>query len=131
MTDALDRIVPEDTQGRGLYRHDDEGSDDMPVGNRNHLVERWQRGAGGWQDRSWMMLRDASLGTRQVSLDRRQRHDSHYQWPVEHGHVARDLLHGVQRGEAHAQGGGYATGREDVESIISDQCNNNQPRHFW
>lgn len=31
MTDALDRIVPEDKKGTGLYRHDDEGSDDMPV----------------------------------------------------------------------------------------------------
>jgi secondary thiamine-phosphate synthase enzyme len=34
MGDALDRIVPEDKKGRGgkgLYRHDAEGSDDMPV----------------------------------------------------------------------------------------------------
>jgi secondary thiamine-phosphate synthase enzyme len=30
MTDALDRIVPEDRKG-GLYRHSAEGSDDMPV----------------------------------------------------------------------------------------------------
>jgi secondary thiamine-phosphate synthase enzyme len=30
MSDALDRIVPEDKKG-GLYRHDAEGSDDMPV----------------------------------------------------------------------------------------------------
>jgi secondary thiamine-phosphate synthase enzyme len=32
MSDALDRIVPEDKGSRkGLYRHDAEGSDDMPV----------------------------------------------------------------------------------------------------
>jgi hypothetical protein len=34
MSVALDRIVPEDKGGRGgkgLYRHDAEGSDDMPV----------------------------------------------------------------------------------------------------
>jgi secondary thiamine-phosphate synthase enzyme len=32
MSDALDRIVPEDKGEReGLYRHDAEGSDDMPV----------------------------------------------------------------------------------------------------
>ena len=31
MSDALDRIVPEDKKGIGLYRHDAEGSDDMPV----------------------------------------------------------------------------------------------------
>ena len=31
MSDALDRIVPEDVGGKGIYRHDAEGSDDMPV----------------------------------------------------------------------------------------------------
>ena len=30
MTDALDRLVPEDRRG-GLYKHDAEGVDDMPV----------------------------------------------------------------------------------------------------
>lgn len=33
MSDAMDRIVVEDKNGAaGLYRHDAEGSDDMPVG---------------------------------------------------------------------------------------------------
>jgi secondary thiamine-phosphate synthase enzyme len=31
MSDALDRIVPEDDGKAGLYRHDAEGRDDMPV----------------------------------------------------------------------------------------------------
>ena len=31
MGDALDRMVPEDVSGKGIYRHDAEGSDDMPV----------------------------------------------------------------------------------------------------
>jgi thiamine phosphate synthase YjbQ (UPF0047 family) len=31
MSDALDRIVPMDDAGAGLYRHDAEGRDDMPV----------------------------------------------------------------------------------------------------
>lgn len=33
MSDALDRVVPEDDgkSRKGLYRHDAEGSDDMPV----------------------------------------------------------------------------------------------------
>ena len=31
MSDALDRIVPEDSSNKGLYRHDAEGPDDMPV----------------------------------------------------------------------------------------------------
>ena len=33
MSDALDRIVPEDKKGH-LYRHSAEGPDDMPVGLR-------------------------------------------------------------------------------------------------
>ena len=47
MSTALDRIVPEDKKGQGLYRHDAEGSDDMPVslrlsegGLRTHLGKR-------------------------------------------------------------------------------------------
>ena len=31
MSDSLDKIVVEDKAGKGLYRHDAEGSDDMPV----------------------------------------------------------------------------------------------------
>jgi secondary thiamine-phosphate synthase enzyme len=31
MSDALDRIVPMDDRRKGLYRHDAEGKDDMPV----------------------------------------------------------------------------------------------------
>lgn len=31
MSDALDRIAPEDKKAQGLYRHDAEGTDDMPV----------------------------------------------------------------------------------------------------
>ncbi|ORY04364.1 hypothetical protein BCR34DRAFT_604877 [Clohesyomyces aquaticus] len=37
MSDALDRIVPEDKKG-GLYRHDAEGSDDMPAHVKSALV---------------------------------------------------------------------------------------------
>ena len=43
MSDALDRIAPEDRKG-GLYRHSAEGLDDMPVSSRTFLVLR--RGAG-------------------------------------------------------------------------------------
>lgn len=31
MSDALDRVAPADKKGTGLYRHDAEGEDDMPV----------------------------------------------------------------------------------------------------
>jgi len=41
MSDALDRIVPEDKKGHGgsgLYRHDAEGSDDMPAHVKSALI---------------------------------------------------------------------------------------------
>jgi secondary thiamine-phosphate synthase enzyme len=38
MSDALDRIVPEDKRGEGIYRHDAEGSDDMPAHIKSALV---------------------------------------------------------------------------------------------
>ncbi|EPE33244.1 YjbQ-like protein [Glarea lozoyensis ATCC 20868] len=38
MGDALDRIVPEDKGRKGLYRHDAEGSDDMPAHVKSALV---------------------------------------------------------------------------------------------
>ena len=38
MSDALDRIVPEDSSGKGLYRHSAEGSDDMPAHIKSALV---------------------------------------------------------------------------------------------
>ena len=38
MSDALDRIVPEDKKRTGLYRHDAEGSDDMPAHVKSALV---------------------------------------------------------------------------------------------
>ncbi|KAF2113792.1 hypothetical protein BDV96DRAFT_601262 [Lophiotrema nucula] len=38
MSDTLDRIVPEDKKRTGLYRHDAEGSDDMPAHVKSALV---------------------------------------------------------------------------------------------
>jgi secondary thiamine-phosphate synthase enzyme len=38
MSDALDRLVPEDKSGRGSYRHDAEGIDDMPAHIKSTLV---------------------------------------------------------------------------------------------
>ncbi|MCJ1380775.1 hypothetical protein MMC17_003884 [Xylographa soralifera] len=38
MSDALDRIVPEDKKGAGLYRHDAEGADDMPAHIKSALI---------------------------------------------------------------------------------------------
>ncbi|KAK0510593.1 hypothetical protein JMJ35_007025 [Cladonia borealis] len=38
MSDALDRIVVEDKAGKGIYRHDAEGSDDMPAHIKSSLI---------------------------------------------------------------------------------------------
>lgn len=49
MSDALERIVPEETgkgRGKGLYRHDAEGADDMPVSAC--VCEGRGRGGMGW-----------------------------------------------------------------------------------
>ncbi|MCJ1246857.1 hypothetical protein MMC30_004066 [Trapelia coarctata] len=37
MSDALDRVAPED-KGEGLYRHDAEGTDDMPAHIKSALI---------------------------------------------------------------------------------------------
>ncbi|KAL2049060.1 hypothetical protein ABVK25_010656 [Lepraria finkii] len=38
MNDALDGIVVEDKAGEGIYRHDAEGSDDMPAHIKSSLI---------------------------------------------------------------------------------------------
>ncbi|MCJ1310725.1 hypothetical protein MMC25_004391 [Agyrium rufum] len=38
MATALDRVVPEDRKGEGLYLHDAEGEDDMPAHVKSSLV---------------------------------------------------------------------------------------------
>ncbi|KAF6229795.1 hypothetical protein HO173_011225 [Letharia columbiana] len=38
MSDALDGMVKEDKAGKGIYRHDAEGSDDMPAHIKSSLI---------------------------------------------------------------------------------------------
>ncbi|KAL8908329.1 MAG: hypothetical protein Q9207_000857 [Kuettlingeria erythrocarpa] len=38
MSDSLDRIVVEDKANKGIYRHDAEGSDDMPAHIKSSLI---------------------------------------------------------------------------------------------
>jgi secondary thiamine-phosphate synthase enzyme len=71
MSDALDRIVPEDKgvrgDGRGLYRHDAEGSDDMPAHVKSALVgasvsipiTNGRLATGTWQGIWYLEFRDA------------------------------------------------------------------------
>ena len=73
MSDALDRIVPEDKKGQGLYRHDAEGSDDMPAHVKSALVgasisvpiTNGKLATGTWQGIWYLEFRD-SKHTRKV-----------------------------------------------------------------
>ncbi|KAJ4377190.1 hypothetical protein N0V83_000013 [Neocucurbitaria cava] len=73
MSDALDRIVPEDKKGQGLYRHDAEGSDDMPAHVKSALVgasvtipiTNGRLATGTWQGVWYLEFRD-SKHTRKV-----------------------------------------------------------------
>jgi len=67
MSDALDRIVPEDKVGKGLYRHDAEGSDDMPAHVKSALIgasvtipiSNGKLATGTWQGIWYLEFRDA------------------------------------------------------------------------
>ncbi|RMZ68207.1 secondary thiamine-phosphate synthase enzyme [Pyrenophora seminiperda CCB06] len=73
MSTALDRIVPEDKKGEGLYRHDAEGSDDMPAHVKSALIgasvtipiTNGKLSTGTWQGIWYLEFRD-SKHTRKV-----------------------------------------------------------------
>lgn len=80
MSDALDRIVPEDKAGKGLYRHDAEGSDDMPVSlcctkPFPYGITRVGKGV-----RCTKAKWNLGLGTCQERPDWGERHSSYQQW---------------------------------------------------
>ncbi|EDU43922.1 UPF0047 domain containing protein [Pyrenophora tritici-repentis] len=66
MSTALDRIVPEDKKGEGLYRHDAEGSDDMPAHVKSALIgasvtvpiTNGKLNTGTWQGIWYLEFRD-------------------------------------------------------------------------
>lgn len=82
MSDAMDRLVEEDKGGRGLYRHDAEGSDDMPAHIKSGLIGAsvtvpitdGELALGTWQG-EWILRRGVGEGWRLM--------------------VNRDLAHGV------------------------------------
>ncbi|KAF1847839.1 UPF0047-domain-containing protein [Cucurbitaria berberidis CBS 394.84] len=75
MTDALDRIVPEDKKGEGLYRHDAEGSDDMPAHVKSALVgasvtipiTNGRLATGTWQGVYFLEFRDVKHSRKVVA----------------------------------------------------------------
>ncbi|KAI9707811.1 MAG: hypothetical protein M1836_000773 [Candelina mexicana] len=72
MTDALDRVAPEDRKG-GLYRHSAEGMDDMPAHIKSALIgasvtipiKDGRLATGTWQG-IWYLEFRASKHTRKV-----------------------------------------------------------------
>lgn len=95
MSDALDRIAPEDHKGN-LYRHDAEGLDDMPVRFPPPLDLGWF-----WYNG---MVLIGCVGTHQVVAGWCFGDNPDYQRTVEHRYLAGDLLHGVPGESALAQG---------------------------
>lgn len=75
--------------GKGIYRHDAEGSDDMPVSVSLPSVAVGEqgliRGGGGMV-----------VGTYQIVADRCERQHTDFGWEVGHRHLARHLVSGVQ-----------------------------------
>lgn len=82
MSDALDRIAPEDRKGN-LYRHSAEGLDDMPV-----CVWRCRRPT----QRETLMER---TGAYQERVDWRECHGADQGWAAGDGDVAGHLVFGV------------------------------------
>jgi len=76
MSDALDRIVPEDKGSKqGLYRHDAEGSDDMPAHVKSALIgasvsipiTNGKLATGTWQGIWYLEFRDGRQNRRVVA----------------------------------------------------------------
>ncbi|KAF2685195.1 UPF0047-domain-containing protein [Lentithecium fluviatile CBS 122367] len=76
MSDALDRIVPEDKRSaKGLYRHDAEGSDDMPAHVKSALIgasvtipiTNGRLATGTWQGIWYLEFRDAKHSRKVVA----------------------------------------------------------------
>ncbi|KAH8671957.1 hypothetical protein BGZ60DRAFT_469393 [Tricladium varicosporioides] len=82
MSDSLDRIVPEDKKGTGLYRHEAEGSDDMPAHVKSALIgasvtipiRDGKLATGTWQGIWYLEFRDAKHSRRVVATIQGQKH---------------------------------------------------------
>lgn len=93
MSDALDRIAPEDKKGE-LYRHSAEGLDDMPVcalSIRSYVFRGSRRGF-----RHFSVQRLIILGTYQIGIGGSKCYHSHHKWKVKYRNMARNLVSGVQ-----------------------------------
>ena len=103
MSDALDRIAPEDRKGT-LYRHSAEGLDDMPV---SRGVYDWWRTRQGADDCD-------VTGSYQVGPHRSVRHGPCHEWALGDGNLAGHMAVGVSDLEAFEKGGGHYPGPEEL-----------------
>lgn len=75
MADALDRLAPEDSKGKGLYRHSAEGDDDMPAHIKSALVgasisvpiTNGKLATGTWQGIWYLEFRDGTQRRRAMA----------------------------------------------------------------
>ncbi|KAH0547818.1 hypothetical protein FGG08_000075 [Glutinoglossum americanum] len=114
MSDALDRIAPEDRKGN-LYRHSAEGLDDMPVRYISTLFySPHSTQAESFRPPARMPTTNGrEIGAYQIRAHRRLGHHPDQRREASDGHMARDLVPGVPEGKAFEEGGGYDTGREE------------------
>ena len=89
--------------GEGIYRHDAEGSDDMPV----RLIPFPRLVC----EDQWLLM---TSGTHQVVTDRREREYTNIERQAGYGDMAGHMVSGVQEFEAEEEGYGYDTGGENV-----------------
>jgi secondary thiamine-phosphate synthase enzyme len=103
MSDALDRIVPEDSEETGLYRHDAEGADDMPVSQWTfiatilNVVELLRRAVVlyWWNYSLFAHARSRLIvwaGAHQKRSDWYEPDDSNLRWKAGHGNMAGHLV---------------------------------------
>jgi len=116
MSDALDRIAPEDRKGE-LYRHSAEGLDDMPVSTfgwcllLDRLLDRDGRS-------ECYMLIWIFLGAYQVGIDRCECVHPHHRWAIEHGHMAGSLVSRVPGSEAFKENCCHYSRRKEMRHCI-------------
>ena len=102
--------------GKGIYRHDAEGSDDMPVMSSHSFIHPFKK---LYSRRIQGLIRTwrGGTGTYQIITDRGERQYSDFEWEVGDGDVAGDMVFGVSEWETEAEGAGYDSGGEDVKRV--------------
>ena len=111
-------LVPEDKEGKGLYRHDAEGSDDMPVRPPSRLST--SSSAPSYhviRGPQTQLTGQRKTGTYQILSYWRECERADCGWNAGAGEVAGDMVFGVSGREAEAEVYGYGAGDGNVKEV--------------